>query len=229
MIGAAVLVSRGILPESALELSLLAPYFINFPLAPAEGLILVNAGFERNVNGENIRIYPSSEKNTGTSKVSDNNSISLMTQEEFNISEQFKEAEIYAKVKDDWYKESGELSSKWLENSERFRAPEELVTKWIEMSANFTQIAEITYDDRRSKEATRLERNVADFRFKYMEGTLQQQENEKKKIDDRGKKRPLRIQRTPHKKLLPNTIATAIVTKFRVLPGDDVTEVILLQ
>lgn len=225
MVGAAVLVSRGILPESALELSLLAPYFFNFPLAPAEGLILVNAGFERNVNGENIRIYPSSERNTGTSKLSDNNSISLMTQEEFNFSEQFKEAEIYAKVKDDWYKECGELSSKWLENSERYRAPEELVSKWKELSTNFTQIAEIDYHDRRSKEANRLEKNVADFRFKYLENSLQQQENEKKEINDRGKKRKAKIQRTPHKKLLPNTIATAIVIKFRVLPGDEVTEV----
>jgi hypothetical protein len=58
-----------------------------------------------------------------------------------------------------------------------------------------------------------------------MKDTLQEQEEEVKKQDDRGRKKPLRIQRTPHKKLLPNTIATAIVTKFRVLPGDDVSEV----
>jgi hypothetical protein len=66
-----------------------------------------------------------------------------MTQEELNYSEKFKEEEIYSKVKDDWYRDGGELSSKFLEHSERFRAPENLVPKWNEMAANFTQIAEI--------------------------------------------------------------------------------------
>mmetsp|Transcript_20481 Transcript_20481/g.19807 ORF Transcript_20481/g.19807 Transcript_20481/m.19807 type:complete len:633 (-) Transcript_20481:154-2052(-) len=222
MIGAAVLVSRGVLPESALELALTGPYFINFPLAPAEGLILVNAGFERNSNGQNIVIYPLPGKS-----IDENDSISLMTQEELNYSEKFKEEEIYSKVKDDWYRDGGELSSKFLEHSERFRAPENLAPKWNEMAANFTQIAEIALSERRSKEASRLEKNVADFQFAYMKDTSQQQaQEEEAKKYDRGQKKPLRIQLTPHKKLLPNTIATAIVTKFRVLPGEDVSQVL---
>ena len=58
MIGAAVLITRDIIPESALDLALLSPYFINLPMAPAEGLILVNAGFERNSNGQvNMKKY----------------------------------------------------------------------------------------------------------------------------------------------------------------------------
>lgn len=52
MVAAAVLVTRGILPDTAMDMALLSPYFINLPLAPAEGLILVNAGFERNSNGQ---------------------------------------------------------------------------------------------------------------------------------------------------------------------------------
>jgi tRNA U38,U39,U40 pseudouridine synthase TruA len=52
MIGASLLIARGILPETAMDMALLSPYFINFPLAPAEGLIVVNAGFERNSNGQ---------------------------------------------------------------------------------------------------------------------------------------------------------------------------------
>jgi hypothetical protein len=59
-----------------------------------------------------------------------------------------------------------------------------------------------------------------------MKDTSQQQaQEEEAKKYDRGQKKPLRIQLTPHKKLLPNTIATAIVTKFRVLPGEDVSQV----
>ena len=52
MIAASALIARGTLPEIAMEMALVAPFFINLPLAPAEGLIVVNAGFERNSNGK---------------------------------------------------------------------------------------------------------------------------------------------------------------------------------
>ena len=60
MVAAAVLSTRGILPEMAMDMMLISPYFINLPLAPAEGLILVNAGFERNSNGQ-VRSFKSLE------------------------------------------------------------------------------------------------------------------------------------------------------------------------
>lgn len=52
MISAATLIARGTLPEVALEMALVGPFFINLPLAPAEGLIVVNSGYERNSNGQ---------------------------------------------------------------------------------------------------------------------------------------------------------------------------------
>ena len=66
MIAAAALTSRKVLPETAMDMALLSPYFINLPLAPAEGLIVVNSGFERNGNGQvrmlvwggNYKLYP---------------------------------------------------------------------------------------------------------------------------------------------------------------------------
>lgn len=150
-----------------------------------------------------------------------------MTHEEFEFSEEFKEKEIYAKVKEDWYRENSELSLKWLEHSERFRPSEILVSKFNEMAENFKEIAASEYNDRRSREATRLERNVADFQSRYINDNIEVENEDKKNKDDRSGRKPLKIQRVPHKKLLPNTIATAIVTKFRVLPGDNVTEVTL--
>lgn len=76
MIAAAALTSRKVLPETAMDMALLSPYFINLPLAPAEGLIVVNSGFERNGNGQvrmlvwggNYKLYPllNTENNTYT-------------------------------------------------------------------------------------------------------------------------------------------------------------------
>ena len=52
MIAAAALSARGIVPEMMIDLALLGPYFINMPLAPAEGLIVVNSGYAGNSNGQ---------------------------------------------------------------------------------------------------------------------------------------------------------------------------------
>lgn len=52
MVAAAALISRKVLPEMAMDMALVSPFFINLPLAPAEGLIVVDSGFERNGNGQ---------------------------------------------------------------------------------------------------------------------------------------------------------------------------------
>jgi tRNA U38,U39,U40 pseudouridine synthase TruA len=52
MIGAAVLVGRGILPLEAVDVALTVPVRVQLPLAPAQGLVLVHAGFGRNSNGQ---------------------------------------------------------------------------------------------------------------------------------------------------------------------------------
>lgn len=48
MVGTAVAIARGVLPPFAVNLALEAPYHFNFPLAPAQGLSLHDAGFDRN-------------------------------------------------------------------------------------------------------------------------------------------------------------------------------------
>jgi tRNA U38,U39,U40 pseudouridine synthase TruA len=52
MVGAALLVVHGKIPLNAIDLALFAPVYLNFPMAPAEGLVLENAGFGRNPNGQ---------------------------------------------------------------------------------------------------------------------------------------------------------------------------------
>ena len=53
MVGAGVAVAKGHMPLSVLELAKIAPIYIPFPVAPAEGLVLVNAGFRWNDEVDN--------------------------------------------------------------------------------------------------------------------------------------------------------------------------------
>jgi tRNA U38,U39,U40 pseudouridine synthase TruA len=52
MIGTAVMAVRGVLPGFTTELALSSDIKLRMPLAPAEGLCLLNAGFGRNPHGE---------------------------------------------------------------------------------------------------------------------------------------------------------------------------------
>jgi tRNA U38,U39,U40 pseudouridine synthase TruA len=52
MVGTALLVARGILPMTAVDMALAAPIQLVLPLAPAEGLTLMYSGYMRNVNGQ---------------------------------------------------------------------------------------------------------------------------------------------------------------------------------
>jgi tRNA U38,U39,U40 pseudouridine synthase TruA len=45
MIGAGLLVARGVVPPDTVAIALQLPYKLNFPLVPAEGLFLRYAGF----------------------------------------------------------------------------------------------------------------------------------------------------------------------------------------
>jgi hypothetical protein len=47
MVAAAVLEAKNIVPDIAINLALTAPMEVTFPLAPAEGLVLVDAGIGR--------------------------------------------------------------------------------------------------------------------------------------------------------------------------------------
>ena len=96
MIGAAVMVTRGILPELAQECALVAPYFIPFPLAPAEGLILQDAGFGLNTNGQHVAI---------SSVSSDVGDFVLLPQNKNEETLDFLKNKIYPKIIQDWFEQ----------------------------------------------------------------------------------------------------------------------------
>ena len=115
MISAAVLYARGIIPLSVIHLSLDTPYRFSFPLAPAEGLLLVDSGYARNVSGQSYTLHPHHKELELSNEVAGERArdgeregeggstvLSLMTAGEYATSEQFKESFIYPEVHQDW-------------------------------------------------------------------------------------------------------------------------------
>ena len=54
MVGTAVAVARGVLPPDAVSLALTLPIHLNLPIAPAIGLLLDHAGFDKNFKVINV-------------------------------------------------------------------------------------------------------------------------------------------------------------------------------
>lgn len=226
---------------SALDMALLSPYFINLPLAPAEGLVLINAGFDRNSNGQTVAIFqppiagviytPGVVEQTEevTNEAPANATLYLMTPKEFHDSERFKNESIYAQMALDWAGEDKRnglpLVTSWLEHAEKYRASTDVRTQWDEVVETFRAQEKAEEATRRQKETQRLQKNLVAFREAFPaenedgSGSGGAAEGTEKDADG-GKKR--KQQPLPHKKLLPNSISTAIINRFRCMPGDAV-------
>ena len=108
MISAALLYARGVVPLDLIRLSLDTPYRFSFPLAPAEGLLLVDSGYARNISGQNYSLHPHLEE-----QMTDLDMLTLMTASEYKTSEEFKTNSIYPEIHQDWNgSDSNELSSR---------------------------------------------------------------------------------------------------------------------
>jgi hypothetical protein len=56
MVGAAIAEANGIVPPGWVQAGLTVPYVLQFPLAPAEGLLLVSQGFTAGKTGVYVRV-----------------------------------------------------------------------------------------------------------------------------------------------------------------------------
>ena len=205
MIASAVLQVRGVVPQHTLDVALQIPLHVNFPLAPAEGLALVDAGFSRNANGKTVSIR-------GTPGVDAD--YVIFEDDEWEKSEEWKIANIHAKIADDF--RDGKLVSSFLEYSERFRVPESVATEWTELMDKHREVETGADAIRAAREAARIAREVMFFRSELI-WRDERWAHLAPQVEEKGGKR--RHQAIPHKKLLPNSIATALVIRFGVLPS----------
>lgn len=219
MMGCAMLIARGTMPAMTLQLALTAPYHVLFPMAPAEGLVLVNAGFNRNCNGQSLSLDP------GVGEEVDR---AMMSQEEWNDSEQFKQERIFEQMATDWRANSGELAETFLTHCDRYHVPDGLIGEWTRLLDEAKSASAEDRQNKNQRETTRVFKNVYDFReycllederFEWSDGIDQWLRENEGGGNRRAPGAPFQIKLVPHKALLPNTLATALVIEYKCTPG----------
>lgn len=212
MISAAVLAARGVIPYLAIDLAFLVPYHVNFPLAPAEGLILVDAGFSRNANGKTVSINGVAGRDAD---------YVIMENDEFENSEQFKTDKIYSQICSDFTDTDKRLQDTFLEFMERFRVPEYVGKEWQELVAHYGRIDDDENRLRDQRESCRIQREVGFFRNELLEKDESYSDyfHLVQRLPDKESAKKRRYAVIPHKKLLPNGLATDIVIRFGTLPS----------
>ena len=152
-----------------------------------------------------------------------------MTEGEFKASEEFKRDHIYAQVAKDWQKDDGYLTTSWIDNAERYRPCEATIVAW---NAAMSEASEIDNENkvvRKAREMARLESNVLKFEKDFLgpDGINGFKKPVKTFVktgkSPKGKKVWVEDQKITvgHSKLLPNGVSTALIKRFRLLPGDD--------
>ena len=190
MIGAAIAIVRGTMPSKVLDFALTVPVHVDLPMAPAEGLGLVDAGFGSNCNGKGFSLTPQGK--------ADDEDVVLSTTEEIRTCESFFNDKIYKQIYSDWFKNDNALMNYWLLYSEKFRVPEEVSNTWDSLYEETYKNIEIEENDRQEKELRRIHREIERF-TRLVEG------GEKSKG-------------IPYRKFLPNSMTTELITGFRVYP-----------
>jgi tRNA pseudouridine(38-40) synthase len=155
IVGTAVLVARGQLPELIVDLALGIPLQFNLPMAPAEGLVLVDAGFDRNGNRQPIAVTPNSRGHPFD--------LVLMEPEEYDRSLDFEEMFIKKQIREDWARDNQVLVTTWLKATERFTVPLAVFQQWDSLAVENAQVMREQVEERDQKERGRVRKFVAYF------------------------------------------------------------------
>lgn len=127
MVGAALVESLGLIPSFSIDFALAAPVQVVFPMAPAEGLVLVNAGISHTEKANHeYKIFSRFVRGYC-------GEFPLLTDEEYRISEEFKAKKVYPRMKLDWEK----MAPFYPRNGIVSYEPELMVIKLIIFFCNF--------------------------------------------------------------------------------------------
>ena len=264
MVGTAVLVVRGVLPPNIVELALEAPLFVPLPIAPPIGLVLVDAGFGYNVNGQVllratshfcclqyliyvpsvlqlVRLRPDPRATSDSamtihpSRTSDKlPELALLSQEEYETSLRFLQQYIYPRIVQDWSvitnDTEGNAGRKWLQQCEYFRVSDEAYVQFNEVLDTW-RTRNSKEDEENSKKDVRLliieitrmilinsDDIITSSQTRRIYRELNQLNERQKALQAQDRKAGSRlIHLLPHKRLLPNGLATALVTMINML------------
>ena len=190
MLGAAIMVCTNRMPEAALNAALETPYFVGFPMAPSNGLILRNAGFGMNCNKVDLAMTGDDAKEGQIDQF-------LLLKDQEERSDQFLLQKIYDRVQMEWTENDMELLKEWLQyNAERYKVDGELKCKFEKLAA-----------DGKAEYESRLE----SLRRKDLNNTRVKIENGLDRIEFVSKL-------FSHKMMLPQNIATEVSVKLNTVP-----------
>lgn len=136
MMSAAILCTRGVLPDYFIPMALQSPTLFRLPLAPAEGLVLSMAGFHRNSNGQDFSMASVTQSAL--------REILLMTDEEYKASQQFQIDAIHPQILHDWFDKhnkntsSASTYSKISNEDGEVEEQKSLLEEWRAYAARFT-------------------------------------------------------------------------------------------
>jgi hypothetical protein len=219
MVASAILVARGVIPLHTIDMALLSPHFINLPMAPAQGLCLVNAGFSKNSNKQDYAMSSTTADaivSSNSTTIADN---LLMNDEENDESERYKRKYIYPQISQDWNEEAVQ---EWLSFIDRFRVSQEVGDIWSSEVNTLLQDKKIRAEFVRTEETNRIERNIIKFEFQNARLIANSTNSIFPKGDGKKKGEAVKepVARTfKHKAFLPNTVPTEMIRRFKVNPG----------
>eukprot|EP00903_Cladosiphon_okamuranus_P007831 g7577.t1 len=232
MIGGAIGEARGDLTPGFVEAALKTPYKLRVPLAPAEGLVLESQAFTRHTNalvldprdlgsiGGTLAVWGETKQGNGmqgTGRLQ-----TLLDVDQFREAERWRDEHIVAAVADAW--ETRGTAKLFLEAIDKFFVGQQQDASLLEAIAQ--NLSEISEGERRAEEKHNKFRALArekgstieDFDPRHacwLESPLVGW-TMRRATDERA---------TRYKDLLPKNIATGIVCKFRLLPGNKVSAI----
>ena len=163
MMSAAILCTRQVLPSFFIPMALQSPTLFRLPLAPAEGLMLSMAGFHRNSNGQDISMASITQSSL--------REVLLMTDEEYEASQAFKQEAIYPQLIHDWfmkrpseYAQDKNLLDEWKDYAARFTPSPTTWKQWEQLHQDALPNAE-ALQIKEQKEQIRVLKAINTFHF----------------------------------------------------------------
>ena len=191
MLGAAIMVCTNRMPEAAINAALATPYFIAFPMAPSNGLILRNAGFGMNCNKVDLAMTADDARETQVDQI-------LLLENQQEASDDFLREKIYDRIQSEWVEGDMAISSDWLEyNTERYKVDEKLQCKFEKLTNDCNQQYQIHLANLRERDLNSARECIENGldRNEFVSGMLS------------------------HKMMLPQSVATDLALKLNTVPS----------
>jgi len=193
MISAAVMSTNNLVPDYFISLAKLNQILYHIPLAPSNGLVLVNTGF-KDVKRQDMASSRKTMQNPST--------ICICNDEEDAMIEEFLQKKIYPQIFSDWRDNEWQRLSEYITFSERFRVPQNLREEWQVLHSRLVHETTEEEKNKIKKDISRVQKNLQHISSSYSEKVISKFRNEYTATD-----------------FLPGTLTTSLARYYHITPG----------